>query len=490
MTSHRQPIAAIVLFLLLGAVGIWISTVPAVAAPAAQATPCATPSTRSGRGRAVGSASACESTAALPGKASFAERGGATDAVLPCEGFLSSQGNKFFSVFPSSTIVEVGKPYVNFDMAVQWCDWPTEDEFTFILTDPAGRTVTRTQGTYFTYRFADTPTPGEYGLTITGEAGTLRETFLVDLYRRPTLKLFDAVTGEEVAPWLVNSAPTNRQRGLQVHYAGFSPDETIEVGLYLPSAPGATLLETWQVISDEQGKFEEVLTFPDSLPQGYYLLMACSINWCSLIFDPVGEPWGSPNGVEPPPLAWQQFSLSAPTRPARVDPVGAWDGLRLREGPGTSFARIGSLPPNTLVTVLQGPDRANGIDWYEVRAESDGRQGWVSGEYLLFGVDSAISIPTERTRVSFSPGTTGASFSAPLSAGQPLAYGIRALRGQALIIETDRTDVVVNVVDSAQTPLTASDVGAGYWRFELPQNDDYTVILNGSQRTRVRIEIP
>jgi hypothetical protein len=496
MKIRKHCIGLFFLFLLLGGLGIWASTLPTVAAQTAQATPtptptpCATPATTSGRGRVVGSASACEATTSLPGKAGYAERGGGPGVVLSCDGFLALEGNKYFRIFPTNKTVEVGKPYVQFDFAVQWCDWPAGGEFTFVLTDPAGRTVTRTQGSSFTYSFDDTPVLGEYGLTIIGDAGTLRETFVVDMYRGPTLKMVDPVTGEEVGPQFFSYAQVNRQRGLQIRYLGFFPGETLEVALYRFGELGLYLYETWQVFSDKQGEFEEVLTFSDSLPEGQYLLVACHISMCNLTFDTVGEPVGPSNGVEAPLLIWRQFFLPASVLLARVDPVGAWDGLRLREGPGTSFARIGSLPANTLVTVLQGPERANGIDWYEVRAETDGREGWVSGEYLIFETDQRVSIPSERTRLSFSPGTTGVSFVAPLSAGEPLAYAIRALRGQSLIVETDRDDVVVNVLDSSQTPLTASEVSAGYWRFYIPQNDDYTVILDGSQRTRVRIEIP
>ncbi len=63
------------------------------------------------------------------------------------------------------------------------------------------------------------------------------------------------------------------------------------------------------------------------------------------------------------------------------------DKLRLRSGPGTSFAIITMLDKGTLVTLLEGPRSADGLTWWRVRTPG-GVEGWViegindSGTYI------------------------------------------------------------------------------------------------------------
>jgi 3D (Asp-Asp-Asp) domain-containing protein len=61
-------------------------------------------------------------------------------------------------------------------------------------------------------------------------------------------------------------------------------------------------------------------------------------------------------------------------------------GLRLRAGPGAEHGIIGALPEGARVDVLDGPQRAGGDDWYQIRA-TDGAAsrapGWAAGAYLV-----------------------------------------------------------------------------------------------------------
>ncbi len=52
------------------------------------------------------------------------------------------------------------------------------------------------------------------------------------------------------------------------------------------------------------------------------------------------------------------------------------DKLRMRSGPGASFAVIMLLDKGTIVTLLEGPRSANGLTWWRVRAPN-GAEGWV-----------------------------------------------------------------------------------------------------------------
>ena len=55
--------------------------------------------------------------------------------------------------------------------------------------------------------------------------------------------------------------------------------------------------------------------------------------------------------------------------------------LRLRSGPSLNSSVQGGLPPGTQMTLLEGPNQADGHAWWHIRT-SDGRQGWVAGEDL------------------------------------------------------------------------------------------------------------
>ncbi len=74
----------------------------------------------------------------------------------------------------------------------------------------------------------------------------------------------------------------------------------------------------------------------------------------------------------PPPL-------SAGAR-AEVFGTGA-DQLRVRSGPGTTYATLQIVPDGTQVQVLEGPSPADGFQWWRVQLP-DGTVGWVVGDFL------------------------------------------------------------------------------------------------------------
>ncbi len=55
--------------------------------------------------------------------------------------------------------------------------------------------------------------------------------------------------------------------------------------------------------------------------------------------------------------------------------------LRLRNGPGLNHDVVGRLEPGTGMTLLAGPQQADGHAWWQIRT-TDGREGWVAGEDL------------------------------------------------------------------------------------------------------------
>jgi len=84
-----------------------------------------------------------------------------------------------------------------------------------------------------------------------------------------------------------------------------------------------------------------------------------------------------------------EVASSAPAAPAGGLATGsqAWvtrEGgmaLRLRSGAGLQSGVIGSLPPGTQMTLLEGPHQEDNYNWWRVRTSS-GQEGWVAGQDL------------------------------------------------------------------------------------------------------------
>ena len=55
------------------------------------------------------------------------------------------------------------------------------------------------------------------------------------------------------------------------------------------------------------------------------------------------------------------------------------DVLNLRNGPGINFDRLGTIPNGTIVTLIDGPQNADGFIWWRVRLPT-GVEGWVVTE--------------------------------------------------------------------------------------------------------------
>jgi len=66
---------------------------------------------------------------------------------------------------------------------------------------------------------------------------------------------------------------------------------------------------------------------------------------------------------------------------AEVSGVGAQQ-LRLRAGPGLTHETLRTLQDGTRLTVLEGPEAADGYKWWKVRTE-DGQEGWVAEDWLV-----------------------------------------------------------------------------------------------------------
>ena len=68
------------------------------------------------------------------------------------------------------------------------------------------------------------------------------------------------------------------------------------------------------------------------------------------------------------------------TKWMRVTDTGSL-GLRLRDGPGLSHETAGVFAEGTELQVIDGPQEADGIQWWKLRSES-GEIGWAAGDFL------------------------------------------------------------------------------------------------------------
>jgi len=69
-----------------------------------------------------------------------------------------------------------------------------------------------------------------------------------------------------------------------------------------------------------------------------------------------------------------------PGASAVVSGTGAQQ-LRVRSGPGLTYATLSTVADGTQLRVLDGPEAADGFEWWKVQTE-DGQEGWVAGDWL------------------------------------------------------------------------------------------------------------
>jgi hypothetical protein len=85
--------------------------------------------------------------------------------------------------------------------------------------------------------------------------------------------------------------------------------------------------------------------------------------------------------VEPEATATPEPSGLAVGATAQVTGT-AGSGLRIRGDAGLSGPTVKVVPEGTLVTILAGPQEADGYQWYQIR-DDVGTEGWVAGDWLV-----------------------------------------------------------------------------------------------------------
>jgi uncharacterized protein YgiM (DUF1202 family) len=162
------------------------------------------------------------------------------------------------------------------------------------------------------------------------------------------------------------------------HYASaadFSTGDTVFVdtdALRLRDAPSTDGNIVDVLLTNETG----VVTDGPETADGY--------DWYELDVDGVGSGW----------VAGDFLGLSAADDPGfdENDVVEVIDGsLNLRESAGLSADVLEVLDEGTELTIVSGPENADGIAWYEVTA--DDLDGWVAGGFLQLVEDGTPTDP-------------------------------------------------------------------------------------------------
>lgn len=320
----------------------------------------------------------------LPGTLAIAPGGGGTSLFL-CEGIITQNNQTVYSIWPRNGSVFVGRPHIRNEIIVAGCHSDgSEQVFIASLGNEPEIFVPTNVGpdhvsgcldcVLFEFDLPLDAAPDDYLLYINTE--TDQHTKALTFFEYPTLYLVikNAITGKLVD----TETSVMPQDILLVDYRGISSQSTIAVSLYKDN----TIVHFWEITANEDGNFIEALIVPRDTPSGTYDLIACQPSNCHFQLDPHSI---SHENIIPPPVGWGRFYVLAAENEgstAIVDPVIAWNGLRMLTSPNGN--RIGGLPAGRSLTILS-PSSVddNGVQWTEVEDNVTNKRGWVKDRYLL-----------------------------------------------------------------------------------------------------------
>jgi hypothetical protein len=209
---------------------------------------------------------------------------------------------------------------------------------------------------FFSYRPLLTDPLGRYVISFSGKAGTANTAFDVK--------------------WPSGSRLVGIEGGLLLF--NFAPGERVRFFAYSRDDHGTASFVAWQDFrTDADGQL--TIEVPDY--ERDYIYVA------------VGNTSGEVHEIMMNEILMPQGSGCDGAPPSRIQKgtkarVTYTDGrkLNVRIGPGTSFAKSGSAPEGSGMSVLDGPTCANGYWWWKVSTD-DGQTGWVAegelGNYFM-----------------------------------------------------------------------------------------------------------
>jgi hypothetical protein len=294
-------------------------------------------------------------TSRLPSKAR-GTAGGGGDSLGVCSNFTYAAGNgtDVFGIFPPRGWIELNKPHVAADLIVEPCysalgTNPPADysEHTFQLRGPDGVVYAEETGFYLYFNFPKRIPYGAYTLTI-DNARTIDPIALqVNPYQGARMTLSDPATGENRALKIGEWSEVDRNGTLRMRLYGFAPYAALEIGLYeeVAEADGDgrrdyVLVDSWLAQADAYGEYPELLAFSPQTAAGRYMLNACAVDDCDLVFSGLAlEPLGPPNGIMVPPIAWEEFSVRDTGAAAATAPQPRAHNFIRCEGPCRADSR-------------------------------------------------------------------------------------------------------------------------------------------------------
>ena len=301
-------------------------------------------------------------TVALPG-------GGGAGAD-DCEQILLAPGAEAWRINRSSIVV--GEPHQTAYLEAAHCGANPDPDARFFLIDPTGNTwelPATGDRSYVEYEFPLTSPEGAYHLIIDTRTGRFEAAISVYQYEWTRLTLWDVAT-------LTPQTEFSPGQSMYADYNKFAPGTRLEVGFYRTASNDLelTLVDLWQVVVSQNGRFVETLPIPATAPLGEYALIACDLSTCKAYLDRMNSQLATS-------VYWEEFKV---TTQASVSSSVGTAGLPLWStlSAGAETERL--LWPGEAVKVLEGPIKQQNRLWYRVEHIASGLWGWVLGEHLIF----------------------------------------------------------------------------------------------------------
>ncbi len=244
---------------------------------------------------------------------------------------------------------------------------------------------------------------------------------------------------------------------------GFAPGTTVEnrARLRLRSGPGTTYATLATMDTGTIG----VITGAPVSANGY--------TWYPVDMQGYGAGWTAgeyliPSDSSPTSTAVPSITPTGTSQiPATATPTAIADGfapgttvenrarLRLRSGPGTTYATLATMDTGTIGVITGAPVSANGYTWYPVDMQGYG-SGWTAGEYLREAVST--SGEQRETTPTADSSQAGAGVAGPLADDAPESTSAEVNQGDGSGAATPATPGTPAREDVPETEIeTTSD---------------------------------
>jgi hypothetical protein len=150
--------------------------------------------------------------------------------------------------------------------------------------------------------------------------------------------------------------------------------------------------ETWLV---PIGWTDQMEPLPTAVPTATPVPEATATLEATAAVTPTLEPTATPEitataAPDVTPTATLEGEVPSPTVGGRAQVMTRFEFINLRSAPGLASETIGQLDDGTIVTILDGPEEADDIRWWQVEDE-EGNVGWaaerVASEVFLVPID-------------------------------------------------------------------------------------------------------